>query len=229
MMSSPITRFATLSALILAWMIGSPAAFGAAVITNLPNGTTGGTTLNNAEWKALLFSTGSNAWTIDNIVIGLNPLVSSNVPSSPKVELALYSVVAGQPSVQLATTGLQTVSITALQQSYTLTTSGFQLAANTPYALVVRSDAGAIKWGNTNPSTSPTASNGFSYTTFLASTDSGTSWGSSGISTVNAVQINATAAAPVPTMRDPIVLVLMAMFLLIVGFKLMRRDHQRVT
>jgi len=151
------------------------------------------------------------------------------VPSSPKVELALYSVVAGQPSVQLATTGLQTVSITALQQSYTLTTSGFQLAANTPYALVARSDAGAIKWGNTNPSTSPTASSGFSYTGFLLSTDAGATWSSSGVTTFNAVQINATAAAPVPTMRDPVVLVLMGMFLLIVGFKLMRRDHQRVT
>jgi hypothetical protein len=222
-------RVLVFPALALAWIVACSTASATVVITNLPNGTLGGSALNATDWKALIFSTGSSAWTIDNVVLGLNPLVQTDVPSNPKVEIALFSVVSGVPTTQLAATGLQTVNITALQQSYTLTTTGFQLAANTSYALVVRSDSSSIKWGSTSPATSPTASNGFTYTTFLTSTDSGTNWVSTGVSTSNALQVNATAALPVPVMADRRLVVLMSVLLGVTAFLMMTRRQTRTT
>jgi hypothetical protein len=126
------------------------------------------------------------------VVLGLNPINIGSVPSSPKVEVALYAVSGGVPTTQLATTGLQTVNINQLRQTYSLTTTGFQLTGSTTYALVVRSDATGIKWGNT-ATTEPSGSNGFSYTTFQGTGNSGSTWdGSSSVAKKNAIEINAT-------------------------------------
>jgi hypothetical protein len=183
-------RFGWLLALLgSAWSLPVSAA---TVISNTPIATDGGTTVNNTDWKALIFTSASGNWTIDNVVLGLNPINIGSVPSSPTVEVALYAVSGGVPTTQLATTGLQTVNINQLRQTYSLTTTGFQLTGSTTYALVVRSDATGIKWGNT-ATTEPSGSNGFSYTTFQGTGNSGSTWdGSSSVAKKNAIEINAT-------------------------------------
>lgn len=175
-----------------------PGAHAAVVIANLPVATNGGSSVSATSWKALVFTTGSSATRIDRVVLGLNPLFQINVPSQAKVEIALFGSAANVPTVQLATTGLQDVSIQQLQQTYEFPiASGFNLAANTQYALVIRSDGSAIKWGNTAGS-QPTASGGFTYNAFAGSADSGATWTSLGVNTENALQLSVTAPTPTP-------------------------------
>lgn len=185
--------------LALLWVLGclQPAA-ALSVISNSPPGTDGGSSVSASTWKAMLFTTGLQDAVVNNVVLGLNPQVQTDVPSSPKVEVAIYSVSGSNPSIQLATAGLQTVTINQLRQTYTFNFGALQLAAGTSYALVVRSDANGVKWGNTVSST-PTASNGISYVVFRVSSDAGGSW-SSEANNKNVVEINATlptAAVPV--------------------------------
>lgn len=176
---------------LILWSWAMPAV-AVTVISNSPVATDGGTTVSNVDWKALIFTSGTGNWSIDNVVLALNPVNIANVPSSPKVEVALYSVAGGLPATQIATTGLQTVNINQLRQNYSLATSGFQLSPATTYALVVRSDATGIKWGNT-ATTEPTASAGFSYSTFQGTGNSGGSWDSgASIGKRNAVEVNAS-------------------------------------
>jgi len=59
-----------LGLLILAWSLPVSAV---TAISNTPIATDGGSTLNNAEWKALIFTSASGNWTIDSVVLGLNP------------------------------------------------------------------------------------------------------------------------------------------------------------
>lgn len=75
------------------------------VISNTPNGTLGGSTLTDFDFKALMFTSGAVPSTVNKISLGLNPPGSNTdpVPFQAKVEIALYSVVAGVPSAQLAT------------------------------------------------------------------------------------------------------------------------------
>jgi hypothetical protein len=172
-------------------------AHAAVVIANLPVATNGGSEVSATSWKALVFTTGSSATRIDRVVLGLNPFFVVNVPSQAKVEIALFGSTASVPTVQLATTGLQDVSIQQLQQTYEFPiASGFNLAANTQYALVIRSDGSAIKWGNTAGS-QPTASGGFAYNAFAGSADSGATW-TLGVNTENALQLSVTAPTPTP-------------------------------
>lgn len=193
------------------------------VISNLPPGTDGGSPVSSSSWKAMVFTTGQQDAVVNNVVLGLNPQVQTDVPSSPKVEVAIYSVSGSNPSVQLATTGLQTVNINQLRQTYTFNFNALQLAAGTSYALVVRSDATGIKWGNTASST-PAASNGFSYVGFRLSSDAGGSW-SNEANNRNVLEINAT----LPTATVPVLagwtLLVMALGLALVALMFHRRPH----
>ena len=167
------------------------------VISNVPIATNGGTTLSSTDSKALIFTTGTAASTVNQVILGLNPMVQANVPSLAKVDISLYSTVAGVPSTQLASTGLLNVDIQQLQGSYTFPiTGGFSLSANTQYALVIRSDATGIKWGNTSTS-EPTGSGGFTYQTFVGSSDSGATWTAPITSMKNVLQLRVTVAPPV--------------------------------
>ncbi len=146
------------------------------VISNLPNTVTGGSTVSNAIWKAMLFTTGSSPTQLDSVVVGLNPPTGATPPITPQVKLSLFSASGGNPAAELLTTGLVSVDMQATQGLYTFFDSSFfSLAANTQYALVVASDAAEIKWGRNGGST-PTGSGGFQYDTFHSSTDSGTAW-----------------------------------------------------
>ena len=153
------------------------------VLSNIPPNSVGGTTLNATDYKALLFTTGPDTTEITLISLGLNPISSSNIPSTAKVEVSLWSTTlngtALEPDAQLATTGLQTVNMTSLQGLYTFQNAfsggGVSMAAQTSYALVLSSDASGIKWANKNH-TSPVGSSGFTYDSFMASSNEGVDW-----------------------------------------------------
>lgn len=193
------------------------------VITNTPNGTLGGSILTDVALKALMFTTGGVPSTVNKISLGLNPPGSNTapVPVQAKVEIVLYSVVDGVPSAQLATTGLLDVNIQQRQQMYDFNINPvFSLNANTPYALVVRSDSTGIKWGNTGNTglggTEPSGLGGFTYDTILQKDFSGGNWFQS-LSKFNAVEIHATLIPPVPTLAEW-ALVLLASFMAFVAW-----------
>jgi hypothetical protein len=153
------------------------------VLSNVPANSNGGTTLNATDYKALLFTSGPDATEIVSLALGLNPISSSNIPSTAKVEISLWSTTLNatvlEPDVQLATTGLQTVNMSSLQGLYTFQDAffggGFSMAAQTSYALILTSDASGIKWANKNH-TSPVGSSGFTYNNFLGSSNAGADW-----------------------------------------------------
>jgi hypothetical protein len=160
------------------------------VISNLPNTVTGGSTVSNGTWKAILFTTGSSPTQLASVVVGLNPPTGATPPITPNVKVSLFSVSGGAPAAELTTTGLVSVDMQATQGLYTFfDASPFSLAASTSYALVVSSDASGIKWGR-NQNTTPTASSGFQYDGFRQSLDGGGTWSSASISTDNAVAID---------------------------------------
>jgi hypothetical protein len=167
------------------------------VISNLPNTVPGGSTVSDVGWKAMLFTTGSSPTQLASVVVGLNPPDGATLPVTPQVKVSLFSVSSGAPAAELTTTGLVSVDMQATRGLYTFfdtvfDTNPFSLAANTSYALVLASNASEIKWGR-NRDTTPTASSGFQYDTFLVSLDSGGTWsttsGTSSIAMDNAVEI----------------------------------------
>lgn len=176
------------------------------VMSNTPNGTNGGSTVSSTSWKALVFRTGLVASRMNEVILGLNPENTlAALPLQAKVEIALFAASADVPTVQLATTGLVNVDIQQRRESYTFPIgSAFVMSANTQYALVIRSDALSIKWGNTDPGTQPTASRGFVYNTFSASSDSGATW-TTLIGMQNALSISvleSVTLAGIPTLSE---------------------------
>lgn len=198
------------------------------VITNTPNGTPGGTTVTDADSKALMFTSGAVPSTVNLVRLGLNPPGSNTnpVPAQGKVEIALFSVVAGIPSDQLATTGLLDVNIQQRQQMYDFNINPvFNLNANTPYALVVRSDSIGIKWGYTGHTglggTEPSGLGGFVYETMLQKDGLLGNWAPANVR-VNAVEIHATLIPPVPTLAEWAI-VLLASFMAFVAWRSRRQ------
>ena len=202
-----VTRvFAGTLALLLA--LHMPALQAEVVISNLPNTALGGSTISDTAWKAMLFTTGSSPTQLDSVVVGLNPNpTTESTPFTQQVKVSLFSVAGGNPNAELLTTGLVSVTMPARQGVYTFDASSFTvpftMASNTPYALVLSSDSSTIKWGgNGVSSTTPTASAGFAYNTFLQSSDTGVSW------TTSVATNNAFAISVVP---EPSQLALLAM------------------
>lgn len=194
------------------------------VITNTPNATLGGSTLTDVDLKALMFTSGAVPSTVNKISLGLNPPGPNtvSVPFQAKVEIAIYSVVAGVPSAQLATTGLLDVDIQQKQQMFDFNINPvFSLNANTPYALVVRSDSTGIKWGNTGNigtgGTEPSSLGGFVYETMQQKDGLLNNWAPSSVR-LNAVEIHATLIPPVPTLAEW-AMVLLASFMAFVAWR----------
>lgn len=177
------------------------------VISNIPNTVTGGSTVSDVVWKAMLFTTGSTPTQLDKVVVGLNPPTGATLPVTSQVKVSLFSVLSGAPAAELLTTGLVSVNLQATGGLYTfLDDSPFSLAANTAYALVLASDASQIKWGR-NRDVTPTASEGFQYDTFIGSDNSGGTW--SAVSALdNAVEIYVVETNLVP---EPSTLLLLSM------------------
>jgi hypothetical protein len=168
----------------------------AIVISNSPNTVNGGSTLSNTNYKAILFTTGSYPSYITSLVLGLNP--PSGTPFTGALNISLWSATSNgteyEPDTQLAITGTQTVTIDSTQNLYTfggIFGGEFSMLANTPYALVLSSDANEIKWGRTQDST-PTTGDGFIFHNFSLSTDSAGNWTTSRISQDNAIVMEVT-------------------------------------
>ena len=200
-----VTRvFAGTLALLLA--LHMPGLQAEVVISTLPNTNSGGSTISDTAWKAMLFTTGSSPTQLDSVVVGLNPdPTTQSTPFTQRVKVSLFSVSGGgNPNAELLTTGLVPVTMPARQGVYTfLDENSFTMASNTQYALVLSSDNLLIKWGsNGASSTTPTASAGFAYNTFLQSSDTGVSW------TTSSATNNAFAISVVP---EPSQLALLAM------------------
>ena len=204
LLCAEVTRvFAGTLALLLA--LHMPALQAEVVISNLPNTALGGSTISDTAWKAMLFTTGSSPTQLDSVVVGLNPDPTTEVtPFTQQVKVSLFSVAGGNPNAELLTTGLVSVTMPARLGVYTFLDEGsFTMASNTPYALVLSSDISLIKWGsNGASSTTPTASSGFAYNTFLQSSNTGSSW------TTSLATNNAFAISVVP---EPSQLALLAM------------------
>ena len=195
--------------------LGPTLAHAEVVIRNTPNGTDGGSTLDNSNWKALLFSTNAYSARINAIEVGLNPpgnvppsMSALSLPAQLKVELMLYTMVGGLPATQIASTGLQQFSMSQRRQMYSFAfPSTVRLEPNTAYAMVLRSDVTGIKWGNQNTSaqggTSPTALAGYTYLGFAETLDAGTSWSSNDVNTLNAVSIDVSFLdVPIPSLSQ---------------------------
>jgi len=194
------------------------------VISNAPNATLGGSPVSDTDLKALMFTSGAVTSTVKNISLGLNPPAPNTdpVPFQAKVEIALYSVVAGVPSAQLATTGLLDVNIQQRQQMYDFNINPvISINANTPYALVVRSDSTGIKWGNTGDTgaggTEPSGLSGFVYVTMQRKNGLLSNWAPASVK-FNAVEIHATLIPPVPTLAEW-TLVLLASFMAFLAWR----------
>jgi gliding motility-associated-like protein len=134
------------------------------VLSNIANSySTGGTTINNLEWKAHQFTTGNTSITLDKVDLVLNvadsiltsPLVPYSYPKTVQVEAAIYSLVNGLPAVEIGTSGIQSALLPATATWKTLVfTTQIELSPNTSYALVVKSDnVTGFKWGNVRPNT----------------------------------------------------------------------------
>jgi len=153
----------------------------AIVISNAPNNVVGGSTLSNTNYKAILFSTGSYESYITSLDLGLNPATGSGLPFTGDLNISLWSATSNatvfEPVTQLASTGMQSVAINSTQNFYLFDGifDGFSLSADTPYALVLSSNANEIKWGRL-ASTTPQTSDGFIFHNFSLSADSGGSW-----------------------------------------------------
>ncbi|MGA1205599.1 MAG: hypothetical protein ACO3ZW_07310 [Opitutales bacterium] len=168
-----------LIATILSPLANSASAY--IVISNTPNTVVGGSSLSNTIYKAIVFSTGSYPSNITSLELGLNPSTGSTLPFTGDLNISLWSATSNaseyEPVTQLASTGMQSVTINSTQNLYTFEGifDGFSLLADTPYALVLSSNANGIKWGR-NANSTPLSSDGFIFHDFSVSTDSGASW-----------------------------------------------------
>lgn len=192
------------------------------VFSNTPNTVTGGSTVSNTGFKAMVFNTGSYASYISSIILGLNPTPPLNLPSSYNVQISLWSATQNgsvyEPASQLGITGMQSVSIAATGGLYTFdgifSGGGFSMAANTPYAIAVSSDADGIKWGRNSTST-PVGSSGFTFLNFMTSDDSGSTWNNTNISTDNAIVMQVGVVPEPSTAMMSLVLLAGAVTLLV--------------
>jgi hypothetical protein len=189
--------------LLIATLLFAPvnSASAALVIVNSPNTVNGGSTLSNTDHKAILFTTGPYASYVTSLVLGLNP--PSGTPFTGALNISLWSATSNgteyEPGTQLATTGVQSVTINSTQSLYAfdgIFGGGFSMSASTPYALVLSSDADEIKWGR-NTTGSITTGGGFTFHSFNLSTDSGGSWTTSSVTQDNAIVME-VAVVPEP-------------------------------
>jgi hypothetical protein len=139
---------------------------------------TGGAEFGGNLSKAFLFTTGSTAFDFGSIEILLtNTSPGTSVAVAAKFEIRTVS--SGLPGNLLASSAVINTSVTQQYtwQTFTLT-SAFTLAANTSYALVMTGPSvnSIVKWGNTDPFSTPTGSFGYAFSGAFASSDSGSTW-----------------------------------------------------
>ncbi len=165
---------------------------GSIMLSNLPNSNNGGSTIGATNWKAVVFTTGSQPTTLSTVTVGLNPNpTSASVPMTQNVTVSLYSFTDNTPGTLLATTGLTPVAMQTRQELYSfISMAGTAMEASTTYALVLSSDASTIKWGSNGSSDHAPTDSGFTYNRFVQTTDSGAIWTDS-LAVNNAFSISA--------------------------------------
>ena len=155
---------------------------------------TGGTTFGGTDVKAYLFTTDSTAFDFGSIEI----LLTNSTPGTSVAVAAQFeirSVSGGLPGSLLASSAVFSTSVTQQYtwQTFTLT-SAVTLAANTSYALVMTgSSLNNVKWGNTDPFSTPTASFGYTVSGAVGSSDGGSTWSS--VNGYNAFVLNGVPSA----------------------------------
>ncbi len=116
--------------------------------------TIGGSEINNSVIKALQFTTGGTSITLEEVAVVLNSinLLTHPYPYTGEVEAAIYTVVNANPGVQIGSSGLQSVLLSATGTWKNLVfSSPIELSPNTSYALVLKSNATGVKWANVDP------------------------------------------------------------------------------
>ncbi len=159
------------------------------VITNTPNGTTGGSTIDDNDFKSMVFTTGHLGGQLISVGLGLNPAFGTSAPVTQQVEISLWSAAFDgtgyMPVARIAGTGLLPVTITEEGVVYDFDAmaaqGGFFLDADTTYGLTLASDATGIRWSNTGTTalgtaTTPTALGGYLFRGFSLSVDGGLTW-----------------------------------------------------
>ncbi len=155
---------------------------------------TGGSTFGGPDVKAYLFTTGSTAFDFGSIEI----LLTNSTPGMSVTVAAQFEIRAvsgGLPGSLLASSAVISTSVTQQYtwQTFTLT-SAVTLAANTSYALVMTgSSLNNVKWGNTDPFSTPTASFGYTVSGAVGSADGGSTWSS--VNGYNAFVLNGVPSA----------------------------------
>ena len=202
--------------LVLAFLLGLPVcSVLASPLVVLDNNTgpitVGGSALSDTEWRAVIFTTPLSAGAeIVSIDVGLNCYLNPSTqctgyPTTRQLQIDLYSVVGGQPSSALYSLPLQGVYMATQSQIYTFSIPNWTLAANTSYALVLKSvssDSQRLKWAGLVNNTVPTGLNGFSYvgTSYIAPPAT-PAWIASP-TTDQVVVIHANINASVPTLSE---------------------------
>lgn len=178
--ATPLTRAskASVATLAIVLLLSCSALHGAVMLSNLPNSNLGGSTIGATDWKAVVFTTGSQPTLLSTVTLGLNPNpTDASVPMTQNVNVSLYSVTGNTPNTLLATTGLTPVNMQARQGLYSFNfIAGTAMEASTAYALVISSDANTIKWGSNGSADNAPTDSGFTYNRFVLTSDSGASW-----------------------------------------------------
>ena len=216
---SPRSRFA----LVLAAAALAPCAGAQSILSNitgsdtLATGSQIGVIGNNAtQLKAVGLTTGATPLPL----VSMRVLMGYYIANSPLASITggVYSNVGTGPGTLLASLGTKNVAYPG-PDLYELTPlSPFTLAPSTTYWFVISSstpDLTFMDWRRLDPNTAPAAAGGVTYQGYRISTDSGTSWNTSGI--FNAVDIR------VQGVPEPTTLAGMAM----AGVVLLRRRRPR--
>jgi hypothetical protein len=158
---------------------------------------TGGIGLTSADWRAIGFTVGGTNTFLQTATIGLNV----NAAGPADVRLDLYSNNAGVPGTSLFST-TQTLSANTLNLpiSFNLNQS---LTSGSTYWIVAQKTGGAggLTWRPAQGTPAPTTQNASGWAnlgnaTGLTSTNSGTTWGSTGTGSSNSISLVAVVPEP---------------------------------
>ena len=143
------------SGLALALILTASAAQAAIIIGNLPTAITPvGSNINTTEEKAAVFTMGSQAYTVDSVILTLSGYKTAT--DVAQVGFFLEGANNLTPGAQVGSFLTAPSSSSDAQANFTFLPSGsLTLQANTKYWLLVDGGAGAFQWMGSFPSVTP--------------------------------------------------------------------------
>jgi hypothetical protein len=191
------SKFLALALMAMAFFAAGPAQAGVVLSNMSANGladTSGATNTDvlATNWIASGFTTGASAQQLDWVsIVGFNNDVGSKT-------VAIYSDNAGSPGTLVATSSGTTVST---KNVYQYNFSGANLAASTSYWVLPQV---GLSWYIEALNLAPSAQNssGFSYLGVKTSTDSGSSWNTSGFNYTLGVSTSDVPPVPEPAITS---------------------------